>query len=66
MEEEYDEEEDKPKEIFIGTRKDLKEGEVLQIVNEAYMMYHPGQNEWPALSIDFLRNFESINDMRFQ
>jgi hypothetical protein len=29
MEEEYDEEEDKPKEIFIGTRKDLKEGEVL-------------------------------------
>lgn len=29
MDEEFEEEESKPKEIFIGTRRDLKEGEIL-------------------------------------
>ena len=53
-EEQEDDQEDIPKEVFIGTRKDLKDGEILQIVNEAYWFYHQGQNEWPSLSIDFL------------
>jgi hypothetical protein len=39
-EEELENNENETKEIFIGTRKDLKEGEILQIVNEAYWMYH--------------------------
>jgi hypothetical protein len=42
MEEEFEENENIPKEIFIGTRKDLKEGEILEIVNEAYWCYHKG------------------------
>lgn len=35
-----DNEEEQQKETFLGTYKDLKEGEHLEITNEAYLMYH--------------------------
>jgi hypothetical protein len=34
----------------------LKQGEVLQVVNEAYFMYHRIPSEWPSLSLDFINN----------
>lgn len=64
--EQFDEEDpDVPKEIFIGTKRDLQEGETLEIVNEAYWMYHKGITEWPCLSIDFLNNYSNEQEMTF-
>ena len=41
-------------EVFTGTRKNLKKGEVLDFDNSAYDMLHRLNIEWPSLSIDFV------------
>lgn len=41
-------------EVFLGTNKDLKEGEVLEYDNDAYELYHRITTEWPCLSFDLL------------
>ena len=41
-------------EVFIGTNKNLKKGEVLDFDNNAYDMLHRLNTEWPSLSIDFI------------
>jgi ribosome assembly protein RRB1 len=38
----------------MGTKKNLKKGEVLDFDNNAYDMLHRLNIEWPSLSIDFV------------
>lgn len=40
--------------MFLGTKKNLKKGEILEFDNNAYDMLHRLNNEWPSLSIDFV------------
>jgi ribosome assembly protein RRB1 len=47
----------RPKDVvvpFLGTKKDLKEGEVLEVSNRAYKMLHRCATDWPCLSVDFI------------
>lgn len=47
----------KPKNLvvpFLGNDKELKEGEVLEVDNSAYKMFHRCSTEWPCLSVDFI------------
>lgn len=39
---------------FLGNNKELNEGEVLQVNNAAYKMFHRCSTEWPCLSVDFI------------
>lgn len=43
-----------PTEVFVGTKKNLTKGEVLDFDNSAYDMLHRLNIEWPSLSIDFV------------
>lgn len=38
----------------MGTKKNLKKGQILDFDNNAYDMLHRLNNEWPSLSIDFI------------
>lgn len=55
-EEIYDEDDAQNVQAFTGTKKDLEEGEKLEVFNEAYQMFHKVSSEWPCLSIDFIAN----------
>jgi ribosome assembly protein RRB1 len=48
------EEEEGPKQVYMGTNKTLNKGEVLQFDNKAYDMLHRLNVEWPSMSIDFV------------
>lgn len=39
---------------FLGNNKELAEGEVLEVDNSAYKMFHRCSTEWPCLSVDFI------------
>ena len=52
----FQEEEDENFNAFLGTRKDLKKDQQLQMSNEAYKMFHSAATEWPCLSFDVLIN----------
>ena len=47
-------EEEEQAQVFVGTKKNLKKGEVLDFDNSAYDMLHRLNIEWPSLSIDFI------------
>lgn len=42
------------KEVYMGTNKTLKKGEILEFDNKAYDMLHRLNVEWPSMSIDFV------------
>jgi len=53
---------------FLGNNKELNEGEVLEVDNSAYKMFHRCSTEWPCLSIDFIADtvdFSSITPRDF-
>lgn len=39
---------------FLGNKNELNDGEVLEVDNSAYKMFHRCSTEWPCLSIDFI------------
>ncbi|DAZ99323.1 TPA: hypothetical protein N0F65_005174 [Lagenidium giganteum] len=54
--EDEDEEENKPKRVFMPGVDKLGEDEVLDYDSSAYDMYYAMSAEWPSLSIDVLRD----------
>ena len=55
-ESDYDHGKNTKPDVFLGSKKNLKKGEVLEFDNRAYEMLHRLNIEWPSLSIDFVLN----------
>ena len=54
---------------FLGNKAELANGEVLEVDNSAYKMFHRCSTEWPCLSIDFIaeaENYKTIVSQDFR